>query len=81
MDKSSQIRGVSRQNARIRGVKSAEGGGEKLAAIPTSFRSRLPRQTPCDSGIFNRHGTGSLGYRVNGSSFTSGSPGHHLDPV
>jgi len=31
-----------------------------------------------------RHGTGSLGYRVNGSfgsSFTSGSPCHHFDPV
>jgi len=31
-----------------------------------------------------RHGTGSLGHRVNGSfgsSFTSGSPGHHFDPV
>ena len=31
-----------------------------------------------------RHGTGSLGRRVNGSfgsSFTSGSPGHHFDPV
>ena len=28
----------------------------------------------------DRHGTGSLGHRVNrsfGSSFTSGSPGHH----
>ena len=31
-----------------------------------------------------RHGTGSLGHRVNGSfgsSFKSGSPGHHFDPV
>jgi len=31
-----------------------------------------------------RHGTGSLGHRVNGSfesSFTSGSPGHHFYPV
>jgi len=31
-----------------------------------------------------RHGTGSLGHRVNGSfgsSFTPGSPGHHFDPV
>ena len=31
-----------------------------------------------------RHGTGSLGHRVNGSfgsSFTSGSPSHHFDPV
>jgi len=31
-----------------------------------------------------RHGTGSLGHRVNGSfgsSFTSGSPGYHFDPV
>jgi len=31
-----------------------------------------------------RHATGSLGHRVNrsfGSSFTSGSPGHHFDPV
>jgi len=31
-----------------------------------------------------RHGTGSLGHRINGSfgsSFTSGSPGHHFDPV
>jgi len=30
-----------------------------------------------------RHGTGLLGHRVNGSfgsSFTSGSPGHHFDP-
>ena len=31
--------------------------------------------------ILTRHGTGSLGHRVNGSSFTSGSPGHHSDPV
>jgi len=34
--------------------------------------------------VHDRHGTGSLGYRVNGSfgsSFTSGSPGHHFDPV
>jgi len=32
----------------------------------------------------SRHGTGSLGHRVSGSfgsSFTSGSPGHHFDPV
>ena len=31
-----------------------------------------------------RHGTGSLGHRVNGlfgSSFTSGSPGHYFDLV
>ena len=31
-----------------------------------------------------RHGTGSLGHKVNGSfgsSFTSGSPGHRFDPV
>jgi len=28
-----------------------------------------------------RHGTGSLGHRVSRSSFTSGSPGHHFDPV
>ena len=35
-------------------------------------------------GLHTRHGTGSLGHRVNGSfgsSFTSGSPGHHFDPV
>ena len=31
--------------------------------------------------ILTGHGTGSLGHRVNGSSFTSGSPGHHSDPV
>ena len=34
--------------------------------------------------IAARHGTGSLGHRVNGSfgsSFTSGSPGHHFDRV
>ena len=34
--------------------------------------------------IQTRHGTGSLGHRVTrsfGSSFTSGSPGHHFDPV
>ena len=31
--------------------------------------------------ILTRHGTGSLGHRVNGSSFTSGSPGHHSDTV
>ena len=34
--------------------------------------------------LFIRHGTASLGHRVNGSfgsSFTSGSPGHHFDPV
>jgi len=36
------------------------------------------------AGVVVRHGTGSLGHRVNGSfgsSFTSGSPGHHFDPV
>jgi len=34
--------------------------------------------------VANRHGTGSLGHRVSGSfgsSFTSGSPDHHFDPV
>jgi len=34
--------------------------------------------------VLARHRTGSLGQRVNGSlgsSFTSGSPGHHFDPV
>jgi len=34
--------------------------------------------------IRTRHGTGSLGHRVSGSfgsSFTSGSPGHHFDPA
>ena len=34
--------------------------------------------------LHSRHGTGSLGHRVNGSfgsSFTSGSPGHHFNPV
>jgi len=34
--------------------------------------------------VDTRHGTGSLGHRVNGSfgsSFTSGSPGRHFDPV
>jgi len=33
---------------------------------------------PC---VLIRHGTGSFGHPVNGSSFTSGSPGHHFDPV
>ena len=35
-------------------------------------------------GTVARHGTGSLGHRVNGSfgsPFTSGTPGHHFDPV
>jgi len=34
--------------------------------------------------VSSRHGTGSLGHRVNGSfgsSFTSGSPGRYFDPV
>jgi len=37
-----------------------------------------------DSIVAIRHGTGSLGHRVNwsfGSSFTSRSPGHHFDPA
>jgi len=37
-----------------------------------------------EAQVYTRHGTGSLGHRVNGSfgsSFTSGSPGHHFDPV
>ena len=41
-----------------------------------------PRRSVVD--VSGRHGTGSLGHRVNGSfgsSFTSGSPGHHFDPV
>jgi len=33
------------------------------------------------STLTARHGTGSFGHRVNGSSFTSGSPSHHFDPV
>jgi len=44
----------------------------------TEVNYASPRAMPA------RHGTGSLGHRVNGSfgsSFTSGSPGHHFDPV
>ena len=40
--------------------------------------------TWCTVLLCSRHGTGSLGHRVNGSfrsSFTSGSPGHHFDPM
>ena len=39
---------------------------------------------PTHRSTHTRHGTGSLGQRVNGSfglSFTSGSPGHDFDPV
>jgi len=46
---------------------------------------RRPPESSCTSPHLSiRHGTGSLGHRVNGSfesSFTSGSPGHHFDPV
>jgi len=39
-------------------------------------------ETQCrTSAIGSRHGTGSLGHQVNGLSFTSGSSGHHFDPV
>jgi len=34
-----------------------------------------------DESVRVKHRTGSLGHRVNGSSFTSGSPGHNFDPV
>jgi len=39
---------------------------------------------PLMVNVSHRHGTGSLGHRVNGSfgsTFTSGSPGYHFDPV
>ena len=48
---------------------SASSSGDRR---PGSLRARTVR---------TRHGTGSLGHRVNRSSFTSGSPGHHFDPV
>ena len=49
---------------------SAELAGRRVRCTATTVR--------------DRHGTGSLGHWVNGSfgsSFTSGSPGHHYDPV
>ena len=45
-------------------------------------RRAIERRTSTQT--HTRHGTGSLGHRVNGSfgsSFTSGSPSHHFDPV
>ena len=42
------------------------------------------RQRSLPTTTHTTHGTGSLGHRVkgsSGSSFTSGSPGHHFDPV
>jgi len=44
----------------------------------------VPEKGPLNGCVCIRHGSGSLGHRVNGSfgsSFTSGSPGHHFDPV
>jgi len=68
--------------------------------LRTTARSHIARSTVSSSSIpmttltwythsrllrfLTRHGTESLGHRVNGSfgsSFTSGSPGHHFDPV
>jgi len=57
----------------------------RLAAAAAARRTTANASSvtlPADVG--SRHGTGSLGHRVNGpfgSSFTSGSPGHHFDPV
>jgi len=48
---------------------------------PGSDLSLTTNQSPAPDQLANRHGTRSLGHRVNGSSFTSGSPGHHFDPV
>jgi len=45
------------------------------------YETIRPKKT---SQLTTRHETGSLGHWVNGpfgSSFTSGSPGHHFDPV
>jgi len=42
------------------------------------------QNTPLVTALHQTYGTGSLGHRVNGSfgsSFTSGSPGHHFDLV
>ena len=50
-------------------------------ALPTAPPPTLSRGICC---LCDRHGTGSSGHRVNGSFgsyFTSGSPGHHFDPV
>ena len=76
-------------------VSSPSRGALRCRRTP-SATSRLHSQpeTTCDSyrqqviarrdDTLPRHGTGSLDRRVNGSfgsSFTSGSPGHHFDPV
>ena len=50
--------------------------------MPHVLKWYLSSRASAPPGI--RHGTGSLGHRVNvlfGSSFTSGSPGHHFDQV
>jgi len=52
-----------------------------------ALRGTASLQSPADTAgdaVVTGHGTGSLGHRVSGSfgsSFTSGSPGHHFDPL
>ena len=55
-----------------------------LTKILRTFRRRSYDGVEVAADVDTRHGTGSLGHRVNGSfgsSFTSGTPGHHYDPA
>ena len=59
--------------------------GKHHLAYATPYTSHYETIRPKEtSQLTTRHETGSLGHWVNGpfgSSFTSGSPGHHFDPV
>ena len=55
-------------------------------AVDSTARRSASSVDSSDNAVhdYTTHGTGSVGHRVNGSfgsSFTSGSPGRHFDPV
>ena len=66
------LRGVVRQTS---ATAAAAAAARSCDISRTSIVSRVGRFAYVAR---SRRGTGSLGHRVNGSSFTSGSPGHHF---
>ena len=79
----------SEGNERKTGRKSTKSEGEELGSKAGKERKKESggQREGRKSGQkqeYIRRETGSLGHRVNGSfgsSFTSGSPGHHFNPV
>jgi len=73
------------------GTAAAMAQNEQTTEEPCTLEQQSPGRldhpgagNASQNSVGHRHGTGSLGQGVNGSfwsSFTSGSPGHHFDPV